>query len=218
MAVLRERRKVLKRFGMSMEELKKELKFSAVIVSCLSARIFSFTQILADILNSTDGSLHGPPRQPGDPQKVAFITTNPDLVFATNYYKPRIGPRGAEIMIKACIESLYGWKLETEQYGKPYTFNFDYAEEYLRKLAARRAIRVSNFYMIGDNPESDIKGAIDKGWVSILVSTGVFDAEKHQNDSKYPASHVVKDFRAAIELIYKLEGLDTSAIASIEAK
>ena len=27
--------------------------------------------------------------------------------------------------------------------------------------------------MIGDNPESDIKGAIEVGWKSILVRTGV---------------------------------------------
>ena len=33
---------------------------------------------------------------------------------------------------------------------------------------------VSNFYMIGDNPSSDIRGANDSGWISILVRTGMF--------------------------------------------
>ena len=29
-------------------------------------------------------------------------------------------------------------------------------------------------YMVGDNPESDIKGANDNGWESVLLRTGVY--------------------------------------------
>ena len=65
--------------------------------------------------------------------------------------------------------------------------------------------------MIGDNPASDIAGAIKKGWISILVKTGVFDPSgpnsKNGNDKKFPATHVVEDFEEAINLIVKLEGL-----------
>jgi ribonucleotide monophosphatase NagD (HAD superfamily) len=35
--------------------------------------------------------------------------------------------------------------------------------------------------MIGDNPEGDIEGANRKGWVSILVRTGLF-----QGDGNHP--------------------------------
>ena len=66
--------------------------------------------------------------------------------------------------------------------------------------------------MIGDNPKSDIAGAKAKGWVSILVKTGCFDPNDAQtsvngNDREHPATHVVENFQAAIELIYKLENL-----------
>ena len=36
---------------------------------------------------------------------------------------------------------------------------------------------IGNIYMIGDNPKSDIRGANNAGWKSILVRTGVFKGE-----------------------------------------
>lgn len=39
--------------------------------------------------------------------------------------------------------------------------------------------------MIGDNPKSDIKGANDAGWISILVRSGVFHGL--ENDKENPA-------------------------------
>ena len=72
-------------------------------------------------------------------------------------------------------------------------------------------VKISNFWMIGDNPASDIAGGNGKGWKTILVETGVFKPEAETslkgNDRKNPATYVVKDFKAAIELIFKHEGL-----------
>jgi ribonucleotide monophosphatase NagD (HAD superfamily) len=62
-----------------------------------------------------------------------------------------------------------------------------------------------NFYMIGDNPLSDIKGANDAGWTSLLTKTGVFKGTG--NDEENPAHIVVHDFYEAIEQIMKKEGL-----------
>ena len=66
--------------------------------------------------------------------------------------------------------------------------------------------------MIGDNPESDIAGAIKRGWTSILVKTGVFDPKAETsvngNDSKFPATYVVEDFAEAINLIFRLEAIE----------
>lgn len=59
--------------------------------------------------------------------------------------------------------------------------------------------------MIGDTPESDIQGANNMGWISILVKTGIFQGEG--NDPKYPASYVVEDLEEAIDLIFRLEGI-----------
>ena len=46
----------------------------------------------------------------------------------------------------------------------------------MEKQAEELGVEISKFYMIGDNPDSDIDGANRRGekWVSILVRTGVF--------------------------------------------
>ena len=59
--------------------------------------------------------------------------------------------------------------------------------------------------MIGDNPKSDIRGANQKGWTSILVRSGVFNGQN--NDEKDPASYVVDNFYEAVKLIFELEKL-----------
>lgn len=81
LSVLWTRHKVLKRFGMSMEEMKKNFKFDAVIVNTASPRMGSFVQIVLDLVSSKDGSLKGEKRGPKDPQAVTVITTNPDFLF-----------------------------------------------------------------------------------------------------------------------------------------
>ena len=51
----------------------------------------------------------------------------------------------------------------------------DFAERHLIAQAQSQDIEISNFYMIGDHPDSDIAGGNAKGWTTILVKTGVFD-------------------------------------------
>lgn len=43
------------------------------------------------------------------------------------------------------------------------------------------------------------------GWVSILVRCGLFRGK--DNDKEFPATYVVEDFKEAIQLIFKLEGI-----------
>ena len=65
--VLAARNRVCKRFGMSVEELRNQLKFSAIIVSCNTYKTHSFMQLACDILSTKDGSLRGEPLGPNDP-------------------------------------------------------------------------------------------------------------------------------------------------------
>ena len=147
-----------------------------------------------------------------DPQVVKVYTTNPDLLWADAHPEPRLGPLVITIMIKECFKEVYGYDLEIEQFGKPTEFTYNYVEKHLRQTASNKGVEISNFYMIGDNPESDIAGAIKKGWTSILVKTGVFDPDAktsvNGNDSKFPATYVVEDFAEAIDLIFRLEALE----------
>ena len=54
--------------------------------------------------------------------------------------------------------------MHINMYGKPYKNTYDYAEKIGRQLMERNncenfEYEISRFYMIGDNPEVDIKGA-----------------------------------------------------------
>ena len=37
--------------------------------------------------------------------------------------------------------------------------SYEYVETHLQKMAAKSQIEISTYYMIGDNPKSDIEGA-----------------------------------------------------------
>ena len=87
--------------------------------------------------------------------------------------------------------------LEYTMYGKPERLTFDYAESLFKQKAEAEGVEISNYYMIGDNPEGDIEGANRKGWNSILVRTGLYE-EKEGNHPDYPATHVVEDMNEAL--------------------
>jgi ribonucleotide monophosphatase NagD (HAD superfamily) len=76
-------------------------------------------------------------------------------------------------------------------------------EQELRKKY--KNLDLCHFYMVGDNPPVDIKGANDSGLTSILVKTGVFEGEI--NDKLNPAKHVVNNALDAVNLVFNLESL-----------
>jgi ribonucleotide monophosphatase NagD (HAD superfamily) len=159
--------------------------------------------------------LLGPKRTTAEEKATQFtevIMTNPDLLFKTTWPRPRFSAYAATTMVTALFKESYGYELTYRQYGKPTIAAYDYAEKHARGLAKAQKMQISNFYMIGDNPKSDIEGANKKGWTSILVKTGVFDPNDTENstngnDKENPASYVVEDMKAAVELIYELEKL-----------
>ena len=63
--------------------------------------------------------------------------------------------------------------------------------------------------MIGDTPETDIDGANQMGWVSILVKTGMFKGEELK---VFKPKYVVEDLKEAINLIYQIEELSKTVI------
>lgn len=131
---------------------------------------------------------------------------NPDLVYADDYPEPRYGPGTFQLMMESAFKATYGYEIESITYGKPNKISFEFAANCLREKARKDGVEISNYYMIGDNPKSDIDGANRLGWTSILVKTGVFDptapTSVNGNDKEHPATHVVDDFEEAIKLIY----------------
>ena len=123
-------------------------------------------------------------QQDGQPR---LYYSNPDLWWAASYHLPRLGQGG----FIAAFEGLWshateGAKLEKQVLGKPSQSTYEFAEN---KLNAQRKKMLKHVglndplrkvYMIGDNPESDIRGANNyqsphgTKWTSILVKTGVY--------------------------------------------
>jgi ribonucleotide monophosphatase NagD (HAD superfamily) len=54
-------------------------------------------------------------------------------------------------------------------------------------------------YMFGDSPDSDIRGANEFGWYSVLVRTGNFKGEG--NSPLFPAKRVFDDVGMAVDWI-----------------
>ena len=96
-------------------------------------------------------------------------------------------------------------ELRIEMCGKPERITYDYSMRIAQQAAGENAT-VSQYYMIGDNPSSDICGANRVGIPSVLVRTGIWD--KEENSTENPATHMTDDFSDAVDLILRLEGIE----------
>jgi ribonucleotide monophosphatase NagD (HAD superfamily) len=139
--------------------------------------------------------------------------SNPDLWWAAKYHLPRLGQGG----FREALEGLWtahtggekaGVKLIKEVIGKPYAMTYAYAEGLMtrhREMMLKGEVDgppepLKRVYMIGDNPESDIKGGNDfrspvgTDWWSVLVRTGV-----HQGgEPKWKPRVIVEDVYEAV--------------------
>jgi len=187
------------------EELSHELFFAAVFV--VYGTVFSSLtlQTFSDVLGSKNGHPKGERIASAEEQHVKLFSFNRDLVWPNTWPVPRYGPKIFLIALQSIFRAYYGFEIRVVQYGKPEAATFQFVEERLRQRARKQGVEISNFYMIGDTPESDIQGANKKGWVSILVKTGIF--KDQENCPTYPAKHVVEDLEEAIRLIFELEGI-----------
>ncbi|KIW07588.1 TIGR01456 family HAD hydrolase [Verruconis gallopava] len=140
--------------------------------------------------------------------------SNPDLFWAAKYHLPRLGQGG----FREALEGLWaattggekaGVRLVKQVIGKPYAMTYAYAEGLMtrhREQMIKGKVDgppepLKRVYMVGDNPESDIKGGNDfkspvgTDWWSILVRTGV-----HQGgEPKWKPRVVVDDVYAAVK-------------------
>lgn len=164
-------------------------------------------QLLLDIL-----MLNGDPRSKfkGIPDKhLPIIACNKDLTFKGAAQLPRFG-HGAFL---ECLEILYKKVTKSDlKYdvlmGKPCLVTYEFASMQLQKLALNGQ-EIKKFYIIGDNPDVDVRGAnifkehlknsADESTTniepveSILVSTGVYNAQN--------------DIRAHLEKVSKMSHL-----------
>ncbi|EEB07243.1 hypothetical protein SJAG_02328 [Schizosaccharomyces japonicus yFS275] len=182
-----------------------KLNIEAIFVFADSRAWASDMQVILELLTSENGRFGT--RSSDYEHQIPIFFSNPDVIWATQYSLPRFG-MGA---LRKCIEVLYedvthGHKLHCIQLGKPYATTYDYAMSVLSQWRwvhnhTRKPPR--NVYMVGDNPESDIKGANEHGWKSVLVRSGVF--QPSYPGDKANADYVCDNVLEAVRFIIQLE-------------
>ncbi|KAF2146386.1 uncharacterized protein K452DRAFT_283654 [Aplosporella prunicola CBS 121167] len=193
------------------------------------------TALIVDLLLSRNGEWQtlSPLNKEGnfqaDGQPPLFFS-NPDLWWAAKHALPRLGQGGFRAALEGVWEHVTrgacgtAVPLQRKVFGKPGRETYKFAEERLGEMLAARAKSTQStqsegaevgveplkrVYMVGDNPESDIRGANDYAsplgtdWFSVLVQSGVY--REGETPSCVPRE-CVKGVGEAVELALGREG------------
>ncbi|KAI8057972.1 HAD-like domain-containing protein [Syncephalis plumigaleata] len=163
-------------------------------------------QVIMDVLLAKNGYI-GTQRSMKDlsPQ-IPIYFSNPDLLWSNDFPVSRYAQGAFRVALEALYERITGRKLEYTLFGKPETVTYKYAEELLHRQLASSSVGPTeslHVYAIGDNPASDIAGAYNYGWNSILVRTGVFRDE--DNGVDHSATHVATHVEDAVKWAFARE-------------
>jgi HAD superfamily hydrolase (TIGR01456 family) len=188
------------------------------------------TQIILDLLLSKNGILGTYSDKNGDTSlpnngwqqdnQPCLIYSNPDLFWASSYNMPRLGQGGFRSALDGVwAETTDGATLSKLVIGKPYAETYNYAERVLQAhrnslLAGQdesSPVTLERVFMVGDNPESDIRGANmfespnGTKWDSILVKTGVY---RDGTVPKYEPKALVDDVLSAVKWALVKQGYE----------
>lgn len=188
------------------------------------------TQLVLDLLLSIGGHLGTLSAKNGDSNlpnrgyqqdgQPELYFSNPDLFWAASYHLPRLGQGGFQAALEGVFNAITGGpengvRLHKNLFGKPTQATFEFAENRLREhrtvlQRGESAGELRSVYMVGDNPESDIKGANDyksptgSKWDSILVRSGVYRG----GAPAYEPKVIVQDVWDAVRYGLQKEGMD----------
>ncbi|KAF6828062.1 hypothetical protein CPLU01_08770 [Colletotrichum plurivorum] len=187
-------------------------------------------QIIVDLLLSRGGVMGTYSAKNGDRSlpndgwqqdgQPPLIFSNADLFWSTTYHQPRFGQGAFQAAVAGVWSQVTGGvELRRTVFGKPFATTYQYAERVLNSHrqallgGGGKAAPLKTVYMVGDNPESDIRGANDFSseeteWASVLVKTGVWSQERGAPTHK--PTMIVDDVKAAVEWALKREGRPTS--------
>ncbi|KAM0253276.1 hypothetical protein ACHAQJ_007372 [Trichoderma viride] len=153
-------------------------------------------------------------QQDGQPQ---LWISNLDLLWKTEYPVNRFGTGAfVEALKGVWAASTGGAELQFSALGKPFQHTYQYAHDRLLHQEKGETRPLKRVYMIGDNPESDIRGANEFAsadgtqWISILVKTGVWKETAAQREPKYKPTVIVDDVVEAIAWAMRNEGVEAT--------
>ncbi len=208
------------------DEDEEAIPFAAILVMCDPYEWFEAIQCAVDIMCSPR-----PYKLEYDPSEtpVPVHFSNPDILWKAQHPFPRFGQGAFKIALRELYRTrLHSLRVPDEthdelvagsftQWGKPTAQTFRFLEERLRTLAASGAAPLNagtaqRFYMVGDNPASDMEGVrrsniFHRGgsinWQGVLVKTGVYK----EGDETNGATKVAAGVMEAVDWILAQEGL-----------
>ncbi|KAH8984516.1 HAD hydrolase [Lactarius akahatsu] len=169
-------------------------------------------QIMMDIIQSRGIIGSSGPLVSAPPVELVFC--NPDLQWRSEFPRPRLGQGAFREAFQAVHQAVTGAPYPYTQFGKPTTQTYEFAEKMLHaRMVELHGVSVTSdiqprFYMIGDNPESDIAGANAAGWSSILVRTGVYDPA--DGPPTHKPTHEAENVEAAVHWAIEREFAQTT--------
>jgi HAD superfamily hydrolase (TIGR01456 family) len=151
-----------------------------------------------------NGHFLSPSPSPSPSPPLPLYFCGPDFFYMSDWPSPRFGAGVFSHILCSVYKEALKKDLPITYFGKPYRPTFEYAESLLSEQGKEMGVDVTTIYMIGDNPETDIKGANGMGgkWRSVLVRTGVFHGG--ENDRENPASLVADNVGEAVDMIHRL--------------
>lgn len=192
------------------------------------------TQIIYDLLISHKGYLGTISNKNGNPsldndgwqqdgQPTVWVS-NLDLVWKTEHPINRFGTGGFVHAFRGVWREAAGHELRFKYMGKPSQITYEYAHDCLlredsdtspsRKDTGERRRPLRRVYMVGDNPESDVRGALEfkpedeTEYVPILVRTGVWHPTDAAPQPRWKPAVIVDDVLDAVVWAMRQEGID----------
>lgn len=182
-------------------------------------------QIVSDLLNSEGGLVGTKRRRPEHEAHIPAVPiafSNNDFLWANDYKLPRFGQGAFRMITEKLFAETNGLNndqtLQLTIFGKPFKVQHDYAHwvliEWNKMLHNHKehgfmpklheepvGLPFTKIYMVGDNPESDIRGANMNGWESILLRTGVYKDEDWDNTVHRPSAGIYDNVLEAVKSV-----------------
>lgn len=211
-------------WGNLVDDFNHEKKISAIFVFSSPRDWCLDLQICLDLLLSSGGVLGTRSLKNGDESlancgylqdnQPMIYFCNPDIEWSTPFSMPRLAQGG----FRAALEGLWSAatkgkaQLNVWTCGKPTSTTYEYGEavleKYRRKVQSDPNTCLKTVYMIGDNPESDIRGALHAdtvshlNWRSVLVETGVYE---RGTKPAYKPTYIVDNVWEAVRKVVQEE-------------
>lgn len=121
------------------------------------------------------------PSDVGEKQRIPLFASNADILYNNEHDAPRYTQGAFVAAFRHLFEKITQQPMNVNFSGKPFAITYTMAksmiEERARVLGSEPPQR---FVGIGDSPMSDVLGANDFGWSSVLLQTGLWSPSRGQ--------------------------------------